>query len=144
MAAVPHLLDRLRAHFDWLDQRLADGRPFLQGSAPGLSDLAAYHPVWFLQRNFGSAAEPLDGFPRLLNWTERVAAIGRVDRNRRPFQTACCNILHYPRHFEAQVYVLFTLPRHSPPASCTAGNTTMHIACVSHLPSCRQKSHEQK
>ena len=76
LAVVPNLLDQLRAHFNWLDQMLADGRSFLQGAAPSLSDRAAYHPVWFLQRNFGSTAEPLDGFPRLLNWTERVAAIG--------------------------------------------------------------------
>src|SRR5215468_5089915 len=33
MAAVPNLLDQLRAHFDWLDQTLADGRSFLQGPA---------------------------------------------------------------------------------------------------------------
>ena len=59
MAAVPNLLDQLRAHFDWLDQTLADGRSFLQGLAAGLADLAAYHPVWFLRQNFGSAAAPL-------------------------------------------------------------------------------------
>src|SRR5262249_21264458 len=53
---------------DWLDQTLADGRSFLQGPAAGLADLAAYHPVWFLRQNFGSAAAPLDGFPRLLTW----------------------------------------------------------------------------
>ena len=88
MAAVPNLLDQLRAHFDWLDQMLADGRSFLQGSAPGLSDLAAYHPVWFLQRNFGSAAEPLDGFPKLLNWTERVAAIGHGRQSQMTSQEA--------------------------------------------------------
>src|SRR5262249_59146443 len=45
MAAVPNLLDQLRAHFDWLDQMLTDGRSFLQGSAASLADLAAYHPV---------------------------------------------------------------------------------------------------
>ena len=67
MAAVPNQLDQLRAHFDWLDQTLADGRSFLQGPAAGLADLAAYHPVWFLQQNFGPAAAPLDGFPRLLS-----------------------------------------------------------------------------
>src|SRR4030088_182228 len=76
MAAVPNLLDQLRAHFDWLDQMLADGRSFLQGPAAGLADLAAYHPVWFLRQEFGSAAAPLDGFPRLLAWAERIAAIG--------------------------------------------------------------------
>ena len=82
MAAVPNLLDQLRAHFDWLDQTLADGRSFLQGPAAGLADLAAYHPVWFLRQNFGSAAAPLDGFPRLLSWAGRVAAIGHGRRNR--------------------------------------------------------------
>jgi len=41
MAALPNLLDQLRAHFDWLDQSLADSRSFLQGSAASLADLAA-------------------------------------------------------------------------------------------------------
>ena len=80
-AAVPNLLDQLRAHFDWLDQMLADGRSFLQGSAAGLADLAAYHPVWFLRQRIRTAAAPLDGFPRLLNWAERVAAIGHGQRS---------------------------------------------------------------
>ena len=88
MAAVPNLLDQLRAHFDWLDQMLADGRSFLQGSAAGLADLAAYHPVWYLQQNFGSAAAPLDGFPRLLTWTERVAAIVHGKRSQMTSQEA--------------------------------------------------------
>ena len=81
MAAVPNLLDQLRAHFDWLDQMLADGRSFLQGPAAGLADLAAYHPIWFLRQNFGSAAAPLDGFPTLLTWAERIAAIGHGGRS---------------------------------------------------------------
>jgi glutathione S-transferase len=81
LAAVPNQLDQLRAHFDWLDQTLADGRSFLQGRAVGLSDLAAYHPVWYLRQNFESAAAPLDGFPRLLSWAERVAAIGHGRRS---------------------------------------------------------------
>src|SRR5689334_2688291 len=40
LAAVPNQLDQLRAHFDWLDRTLADGRPFLQGPAASLADLA--------------------------------------------------------------------------------------------------------
>src|SRR5215471_19500329 len=79
-AALPNALDQLRAHFDWLDRMLADGRRFLQGSAAGLADLAAYHPVWFLQQNFGPTAAPLGGFPRLLAWAERVTAIGHGQR----------------------------------------------------------------
>jgi glutathione S-transferase len=88
MAAVPHLLDQLRAHFDWLDQMLTDGRSFLQGSAGSLADLAAYHPIWFLKQNFGPMAVPLDGFPRLLSWTERVAAIGHGSRSQMSAQQA--------------------------------------------------------
>ena len=89
MAAVPNLLDQLRAHFDWLDQMLADGRSFLQGPAAGLADLAAYHPIWFLRQNFGSAAAaPLDGFPTLLTWAERIAAIGHGSRSQMSAQQA--------------------------------------------------------
>jgi glutathione S-transferase len=87
LAAVPNMLDQLRAHFDWLDQTLADGRSFLQGPAASLADLAAYHPVWTLRQNFGSAA-PLDGFPRLLTWAERIAAIGHGRRSEMSAQQA--------------------------------------------------------
>ncbi len=44
MAALPYLLDQLRAHLHWLDQMMADGRSFLQGAAAGLADLAASTP----------------------------------------------------------------------------------------------------
>jgi glutathione S-transferase len=88
MAAVPYLLDQLRAHFYWLDQTLVDGRSFLQGSAVGIADLAAYHPLWFLQQKFGSAAAPLDGFPRLQTWMERIAAIGHGGRSQMTSQEA--------------------------------------------------------
>src|SRR6201998_2467317 len=88
MAALPNLLDQLRAHFDWLGQALADGRSFLQGPAAGLADLAAYHPLWFLQQNFGSTAAPLDGFPRLQTWAERIAAIGHGSRRQMSAQQA--------------------------------------------------------
>src|SRR5258708_7660984 len=79
MAAVPNLLDQLRAHFDWLDQTLADGRSFLQGPAASLSDIAAYHPAWYIRQNFGSAAAPLDGFPRLLRSEEHTSELQSPD-----------------------------------------------------------------
>src|SRR5204863_8704032 len=81
MASVPNHLDQLRAHFSWLDQTLADGLQFFQGPAASLADLAAYHPAWYLRQNFGSAAPPLDGFPRLQTWAERIAAIGHGGRS---------------------------------------------------------------
>ena len=54
MAAVPNLLDQLRAHFDWLDQTLADGRSFLQGPAAGLADRGIAAPdddLMYARRN---------------------------------------------------------------------------------------------
>jgi glutathione S-transferase len=87
-AALPNALDQLRAHFDWLDQMLADGRLFLQGSAAGLADLAAYHPVWFLRQRIGPQAAPLDGFPRLLAWADRIGAIGHGSRSQMSAQQA--------------------------------------------------------
>jgi glutathione S-transferase len=75
-AALPYLLDQLRAHLDWLDRALADGNPFLQGVAAGLADLAAYHPVWFVKQNIGPTSPPFSRFPRVLAWAERIAAIG--------------------------------------------------------------------
>src|SRR5260370_23523764 len=56
MAALPSLFDQLRAHPDLLDRIVAEEASFLQGSAAGIPDLAAYHPA-------GSALhfEPLVG-----------------------------------------------------------------------------------
>jgi glutathione S-transferase len=88
MAITPYLLDQLRAHLNWLDQMLADGRSYLQGPNAGIADLAAYHPVWFLKQNFGSVAAPLNGFPKLLAWAERVAAIGHGERRQMTSQEA--------------------------------------------------------
>ena len=75
-AAMPLMIDQLRAHFTWLESMLADGRKFMQGASAGLADFAAYHCVWMIQRNLGKTAAPLDGFPGILAWSERVAAIG--------------------------------------------------------------------
>jgi len=41
-----------------------------------------------LRQNFGSAAAPLDGFPRLLTWAERITAIGHGRRSQMSAQQA--------------------------------------------------------
>jgi glutathione S-transferase len=87
-ATLPYQLDQLRAHFDWLDRALADGRNFLLGEKPGTPDLAAYHCVWFIERNAGKSATPLGEFGRLLGWAERMAAIGHGKRTEMSSQRA--------------------------------------------------------
>jgi len=74
-AARPILIDQLRTHFGLLEDMLK-AKPFLLGSHPSLADLAAYHPVWFITRNCRKETSPLNEYPRIVEWSERVAAIG--------------------------------------------------------------------
>ncbi|MGE0154682.1 MAG: glutathione S-transferase family protein [Reyranellaceae bacterium] len=75
-AALPKLVDQLRAHLAHLDTMLADGRKFLFGDRPGLGDLAPYHCLWFVAQHAGAEAPPLKHLPRLRDWMGRMAAIG--------------------------------------------------------------------
>jgi glutathione S-transferase len=74
-AAEPFARDQLRAHVDFLEQRLREGSAFLLGERPSLLDFDAYHPLWFV-RNVPPVAKALDGFPRVASWMGRVVAIG--------------------------------------------------------------------
>jgi len=73
-ANAPHLRDQLRAHVGLLEAQLCD-RHFLLGDSPGLADLCAYHPLWFV-RNVPAGAGALAASPRVTAWLERVAALG--------------------------------------------------------------------
>jgi glutathione S-transferase len=75
-AALPKLLDQLRAHLAHLDTMLGDGRKFLLGDKPSLADLAPYHCLWFIAQNAGRDAPPLKDLPHLREWMKRVAALG--------------------------------------------------------------------
>ncbi|MGB8840827.1 MAG: glutathione S-transferase, partial [Aliidongia sp.] len=73
----PLFVDQLRPQLDWLSKMLADGRPYLLGSAPTSVDLAAYHPIWFMRSLLGAdAAAAIPGVALLLPWADRIAAIG--------------------------------------------------------------------
>jgi len=75
-AAVPHLLDQLRAAIAMLDAMLVDGRPFLLGDTPSVADLAPYHSLWFVVDRGGVTIPPLTEYPRVTAWMARVKAIG--------------------------------------------------------------------
>ncbi len=74
--AVPMMRDQWRSAMGWIDDQLGDGRPFLTGMKPGLSDIAAYMNVWFLKNGHPPSAELLDEFPTLKAWADRVAQLG--------------------------------------------------------------------
>ncbi len=75
-AAMPHLIDQLRAVIVMLDSLLADGKPFLLGDTPSVADLAPYHSLWFIVDRAGATIPPLAEYPRVTAWMARVKAIG--------------------------------------------------------------------
>jgi len=77
---LPAKLRQLRANLDLLERQLEDGRRFVQGDAPGLADLAAYHPHMMLSVT-PSGKQLIDALQQVPAWMERVAAIGHGSRS---------------------------------------------------------------
>lgn len=55
---------------------MLDDWPFLQGEVPCISDFAAYHPLWFTRTRTPVMADILNLAPPVLEWMDRMAAIG--------------------------------------------------------------------
>jgi glutathione S-transferase len=55
---------------------MLDGPQFLLGSEPSIADFAAYHPLWFSRTQSSVMAGILDNHPSVLDWMDRLAAIG--------------------------------------------------------------------
>lgn len=49
MAAIPQMRDQYRAHLQWLDDQLGDGRNWLCGEKASLCDVHAYMNVWYVR-----------------------------------------------------------------------------------------------
>ncbi|MFN0038217.1 MAG: glutathione S-transferase family protein, partial [Burkholderiales bacterium] len=81
-AAIPQMRDQLRAHADWIEAQLGDGRPWLLGKQPGLADVNAYMNIWYVRGNLPDAANLFARFPKMLTWEQRVKAIGHGNRER--------------------------------------------------------------
>ncbi|MCH8951222.1 MAG: glutathione S-transferase family protein [Proteobacteria bacterium] len=75
-ADLPHIAAQIRGQFGWIDQRLAEGRRFMLGEAPGLPDALAYYLVWFVRGRWPEGPGFLAQFPALEAWEARVRAIG--------------------------------------------------------------------
>lgn len=73
--AVHDATAQLRNHLGWIEQRLADGRPFLGGSAASIADFSVAHCIWFI-RSAPPVADILEAYPQLLAWHARVLAFG--------------------------------------------------------------------
>jgi glutathione S-transferase len=72
---LPTRLLQIRANLERLERQLEDGRAFLLGSEPGLSDLSAFHPLLLLTAHPRLAAL-LAPLRRVGAWADRGRAIG--------------------------------------------------------------------
>jgi len=81
-AAIPQMRDQLRAHADWIDIQLGDGRPWLLGKQPGLGDVNAYMNIWYVRSNLPDSTKLFERFPKMLLWEERMKGIGHGTRER--------------------------------------------------------------
>jgi len=73
--SVGEATGNLREYLRRLENMLADGKPFLLGSAASIADFSVYHCIWFLQLA-KPLASILDAAPRLKEWADRMAAFG--------------------------------------------------------------------
>jgi len=76
-AAVPLMRDQYRAHTQFVEDQLSDGRRFWGGEQPGLADIHAFMNPWFVASALPhKAKETIAEFPNVQAWYERVTAIG--------------------------------------------------------------------
>jgi glutathione S-transferase len=78
-AAIPEMQDQFRAHVDWIEAQLSDGRGWLLGER-SLADVNAYMNIWYARTNLADVDKMLASFPLTLAWEGRVRAIGHGAR----------------------------------------------------------------
>ena len=55
---------------------MLDDRPFMLGDVPCITDFAMYHPLWFTRTRTSVLADILNATPAVLDWMDRMAAMG--------------------------------------------------------------------
>jgi glutathione S-transferase len=80
-SVIPQMRDQLRAHLQWIETELGDGRPWMSGDKAGLCDVHAYMNVWYLRQSLPDADEMFSEFGRLRAWEVRMRAIGHGRRS---------------------------------------------------------------
>ena len=73
---LPQWRRNLAAQLTWLEDSLADGRPYLMGGELSIADIGVYGPVWQMGKCDGDHEAFFAPFPRLNAWTARMAAFG--------------------------------------------------------------------
>lgn len=73
---LPQWRRNLAAQLDWLEESLADGRPYLLGKSLSVADIGVYGPVWQMAKGDVEHAAQFSTFPKLSVWRDRMAAFG--------------------------------------------------------------------
>ena len=79
-SAIPQMRDQFRAHLQWVEAQLGDGRLWMGGDKAGLCDINAYMNVWYVRTNLPDADAMLAEFGHTRAWEERMRAIGHGQR----------------------------------------------------------------
>jgi glutathione S-transferase len=56
-AAIPQMRDQFRAHLQWVETQLGDGRAWMSGDMASLCDVNAYMNVWYVRAHLPNADE---------------------------------------------------------------------------------------
>ena len=75
-AAIPQMRDQFRAHVQWIEAQLRDGRPWLSGERAGLCDVNAYMNIWYVRAHLPDLDAMLAEFGRTRAWETRMRAVG--------------------------------------------------------------------
>jgi glutathione S-transferase len=80
-AAIPQMRDQFRAHLQWIENQLVDGRRWMSGESAALCDINAYMNIWYVRAHLPNADEILGEFDAARAWEKRMRAIGHGRRS---------------------------------------------------------------
>jgi glutathione S-transferase len=75
-SAIPQMRDQFRAHVQWIDAQLGDGRTWMAGDKASLCDVNAYMNLWYVRAHLPNADEMLAEFGNTRAWEARMRAVG--------------------------------------------------------------------
>jgi glutathione S-transferase len=75
-SSIPQVRDQFRAHVQWIEAQLADGRSWMSGDRAGLCDVTAYMNIWYVRAHLPNADEMLAEFGSTRAWEARLRAVG--------------------------------------------------------------------
>jgi glutathione S-transferase len=81
-SAIPQMRDQFRAHVQWIEAQLGDGRNWMCGDSTSLCDINAYMNIWYLRQSLpGEADRLLAEFARTRAWETRMRGVGHGPRS---------------------------------------------------------------